>query len=154
MGDFAKAVGEKPPSAQSTAPITAEDIAPKAIARFFARASLNQNLLTHACVLAHQSKKALSILEFCEATDFNAPSSYQGFLNCMNAIQLCSRKAVDGKGRTYSISVIHPELTTQSKSYFLSYIDENYSDNPDEKAKWLEKFKKVEDLFAASADAA
>ncbi|MEY4346372.1 MAG: hypothetical protein RL032_2204, partial [Pseudomonadota bacterium] len=30
----------------------------------------------------------------------------------------------------------------------------NYSDNPDEKAKWLEKFKKVEDLFAASADAA
>lgn len=154
VGDFTKAVGEKPAQAPSHPPITASDIAPHVVSKFFARASLQQNLLTHACVLAFQSKKVLSIPDFCKAIDFNAPSGLQGFLSCMNAIQLCWRKQTEGRDKAYTISFVHPEVAQQSKSYYLSYVNENYADGSDEREKWLEKLKKVEDLFASPPSAA
>lgn len=154
VGDFAKAVGEKPAPAQAPAPITAADIAPQIVTKFFARASLYQNLLTHACVLSYQTKSALSIPDLCNAVEFDGPNGFQGFLNCMNAVQLCWRKTVEGRDKTYLITFAHPELITQSKSYYQRYIDETYSDKPEERAKWLDKLKRVEDLFAPPPSAA
>jgi hypothetical protein len=151
VGDFARAVGEKPVSAQPATLITAAEFAPQVIAKFFARASLSQNLLTHACVLSYQSKKPLAIPDLCKAIGFDLPNGFQGFLNCMNAIQLCWRKPIDGKEKTYMINFVHPELVGQSKSYYVKYIDETYSDKPEEKAKWLEKLDRVEQLFASEA---
>lgn len=145
VGDVAKAIGEKPQQAQS--PISASEISSHAVNRFLERASLYQNLLSYACVLAAESKKPISIPDFCIAVDSNAPNGFQGFLNCMNAIQLCWRKAVEGQDRTFVISSVHPDLMTRSKTYYVKYVNETYADKPEERAKWMERLQSVEAMY-------
>lgn len=146
VGDVAKAIGEKPQQVKQP-PISATEISTQAVTAFLSRASLYQNLLTYACVLAFESKKSLSIPDFCKAVESEAPNGYQGFLNCMNAIQLCWRKAVEGKDKTFTVNSVHPDLKTQSKTYFVKYIDEAYAGKPDEHGRWIAKLQNVEAMF-------
>jgi hypothetical protein len=147
FGDVAKAFGEKPN--QSQTPISTTDIPSKAVERFLARASYQQNLLILACALSAQTKKPLDIPALCKAIEWNAPNNFQGFLGCMYAVQLCSRTRVEGKDSTYTILSIHPELQQKAKSSFVNYVESNYADKPDDKAKWLGKLAAVEALYAS-----
>lgn len=146
VGDVTKAIGEKPQQAQP--PISTAEISTVAVSRFLARATLHQNLLAHACVLAAQSQKPLPIAAFCKAVELDAPLGLNGFLNCMNAIQLCWRKAIEGQDKVYTVSSVHPDLAGQSRSYYENYIGETYADRPDEKEKWLNRLHALEALFA------
>jgi hypothetical protein len=150
VGDVAKALGEKPQSAQTAQPT--ETISPSIVERFLARSSLYQNLLTHACVLAATSKKPLSISTFCKAVDWDTPNSFNGFVNCMHAVRLCARKVIVGQEKTYTVFFVDPTLESSSKTGFVSYIDQNFADKPEEKALWLNKLEAVEALFAPRSD--
>ncbi|HJV02748.1 MAG TPA: hypothetical protein VJ752_19590 [Burkholderiaceae bacterium] len=146
FGDVAKAVGEKPQSSQSME--TSEEVSPAIVERFLGRASLDQNLLSYACVLAASSKKELSILHFCKAVEVNAPTTYNSFLTCMHAVQLCLRKRVEGQEKVYTVDRINPTLVTRNRPYFVSYVEKNYAAKPEEKISWLKKLAAVEALFA------
>lgn len=148
VGDVAKAIGEKPQQAQP-AP-TPDDISPKVIGRFLGRSSLTQNLLTYACVLASTTGKPLSIPLFSKAIGSETPSAFNGFMGCMQALQLCVRKAAEGQDRTYLVTSLHPELATQTKSYYTSYIENTYRDKPMERVSWLTKLEAVDSLFGES----
>lgn len=148
VGDVAKAIGEKPQQPQvETEP---SNIPNQAVEKFLARAALNENLLSYACVLAAAENKFLALPEFTDAIGFDAPNAFKGFINCMNAIQLCSRRVVRGQNK-YRISNVHPQLIERAKPYFISYLDENYTDNPDEKEAWMLKLRNVEALFQTEA---
>lgn len=146
VGDFAKAIGEKPQ--QNSPAVTSTDLSPRAVDLFLARSTLSQNLLAHACVLAVSSGKNLSILQFAAAVDWDAPNQQQGFLACMHSIQLCSRKVVEDQNKTYKIINVHPDLLAKSRSYYVRYIDENYSADSEGYKQWMERLAKVEGLFA------
>lgn len=146
FGDVAKAIGDKPQQLQT--PISTADIPAKAVERFLARATFQQNLLILACVLSAQTKKPLDIPAFCKAIEWNSPNHSQGFLGCMHAVQLCSRSVIEGKDKTYTIPSIHPELQQNARSSFLYYVDSNFAEKPDDKAKWLGKLAAVEALYA------
>lgn len=146
VGDMAKTIGEKPLQAQPTP--TPADISPAVISRFLARASLSSNLLTYAMVLASTKKKPLAILDLCKAIGFDTPAAFTSYMACMFAMQLCSRKAVEGQDRTYTVSLIHPELVAQTKDYYIDYINAVYSDTPAEKDTWLSKLHAVDSLFS------
>lgn len=142
--DVAKAIGEKPQ--KSEPPLASGDIPKQVIQRFLARSSLSQDLLAYACVRAALSKKDLAIADFCKAVEFDTPSHYNGFLSCMSAMQLCSRKSVEGQDKTYKISTVHPDLESESRSYFLSYIEREITD-PAQKSSWQKRFENIEALF-------
>lgn len=144
--DVAKSLGEKPSQPQTVA--SQADISSRAIERFLARASLSQNLFTYACVLAHGSKKELFVEQFCKAIDVDLVNTLNGFLHGMHAMQLISRKLVDGKNKVYLISAVHPDIDSQTKSYFIQYIEDNYVVKSVERDQWLTKMKNVEVLFA------
>lgn len=143
--DFAKAIGEKPLQNQPT--VTSTDLSAKAIELFLNRSSLTQNLLAIACVVAVSKGKNLSIPNFATAISWDAPNQQQGFLSCMHAIQLCSRRAVEGQNKVYKIISVHPELQAQSRTYYMNYINSNYPDGSEEKQVWLERLARVEELF-------
>lgn len=143
--DVAKTMGEKPQKYEN--PGLSNDIPKQVIQRFLTRSSLSQNLLAYACVLAVASKKNLVIADFCKAVEFNTPSSYNGFLSCMFALQLCSRKLVSDQDKTYQILSAHSELTNECKKYFVSYIATDI-DEPAQKSAWQKRLENVEALFS------
>lgn len=146
VGDVAKAIGEKPQ--QEVPPVTAADLSDRAVDRFLARATLNQDLLAYACVLADAKQKPLSITEFAKAVEWDAPNQLIGFLSCMHAIQLCSRKVVEGQEKIYIISAVHPKLNAKSRNYYVRYITETYASDADERQKWMGKITNVDAIFA------
>lgn len=146
VGDVAKALGEKPPPAQPAA--ATSDISSRAVEHFLARATLSQNLLTYACALAASSKKQLDIHAFGKAVGYEAPSNFNGFLNCMHSIELIDRKAVAGQDKVYVVSAVHPEVKRQTKSYLTDYIERAYADKPMEQLSWRGKMEAVEVLLA------
>jgi hypothetical protein len=146
FGDVAKAIVEKP--LQLQAPISSTDLPAKAIDRFLARATFQQHLLALACVLAAQNKKPLDIPALCRAIEWNGPNVFQGFLGCMHAVQLCSRVAIEGGDKTYTIQSVHPELQKNAKTSFLKYVDSSFAEKPDDKAKWLGRLGAVEAMLA------
>lgn len=143
--DFAKAMGEKPMQNQPT--VTSTELSAKAIELFLSRCSLTYNLLAIACVVAVSKGKTLSLPDFSTAISWDAPNQQQGFLSCMVAMQLCSRKAVEGKNKVYKIISVHPVLQAQSRIYYVQYINSNYQDESEEKQMWLGRLEKVEKLF-------
>lgn len=143
--DVAKVLGEKP--LQPNTATTPSDISPDAITAFLARSALSQNLLAYACVLASTKNEKLAIFIFCKAVGFETPSLYQGYLSCMHAMQLCTRKAIEGQERTFSITAVHPELIVKTRSYFIKYLNDNFPDKPMEKMVWLTKLDAVEAMF-------
>ena len=145
VGDVAKALGEKPTQPQATA--SPADITEKAIDKFLSRASLSQNLLMYAVVLAANHKQPLSIPEFCKAVDFEWPSTFTGFLGCMHAMQICTRKAVEGKEKVFTISNVHPALVSKTKDYFKEYVSSTYSHRPDDHKNWMTKLEKLDSLY-------
>lgn len=142
-----EAIGEKP--AQPQIAVSASDVTSNAIERFLGRPSLSYNLLTYACVLAGSKGKPLSINAICKALSLEQPSTMNGFVMCMNAIQLLSRKSVDGQSKVYSISAVHPDLNKRTKDYILGYIEQAYSEKPKEKDEWLKKLQSIEALFVS-----
>lgn len=144
--DVAKALGEKPQQLQPAA--IPDDIPPRAITRFLARSALSQNLLAYACVLASTENKQLGISLFCKAVGFDTPSVYHGYLSCMQAMQLCSRKSIEGQERTFSITAVHPELVIQTRSYYLKYLEDNFVNKPMERLVWITRLEAVEAMFA------
>ena len=145
FGDVAKALGEKPQ--QPLAATSQTDISARAVERFLARATLSQNLLTYACVLAGKEKKELSIAAVCTAIALNQPSTLNGFMAGMHAMLLISRKLVVGQDKVYFVTTIHPEIDCQTREYFVNYLEENYKEQPIEKGEWLIKMKNIEALF-------
>ncbi len=145
VGDVAKALGEKPPALQMQAAQT--NITDKAIEQFLARATLSQNLLTYAVVLAANKKQNLSIPDFCKAVDFDLPSTFTGFLGCMHAMQICTRKVVEGNERVFVVSSVHPALASKTKDYFTEYVSSTYSDRPADKETWMKRLENVEALY-------
>lgn len=146
FGDVAKAIGEKPKLADQAT--STDELSKKAIELFLTRATYNQNLFTMACVLSAKSMIPLDIPVFCKAIDWNGPTNLHGFLNCMHAIQLCSRTAIEGRDRAFVINSAHPELVLRAHSYFTEYIEQNFKGKPDDRAKWIGKIAAVEALFA------
>lgn len=140
----AKAIGEKP----QQPPASPADVSNKAVSRMLARASLNQNLLMHACVLAEKTKKPLSLNDFCDAINWNGTNHLQGFLGGMHAMQVCSRAIIDGQEKCYTIEEVHPHLKSNSKTYYDGYIGRAYKDKPEEFKRWSEKMKQVEALYS------
>ena len=126
FGDVAKAIGEKPQQLQ--APVSTADIPAKAVERFLARATFQQHLLILACVLSAQTKMPLDIPALCTAIEWKASNQFQGFLGCMHAVQLCSRSAIEGKDKTFTISSVHPELQQNARSSFIYYVDSSFAD--------------------------
>lgn len=110
---------------------------------FLAISPLSCNLLTYACVLACQTKKQLSLSDFCNAIKANL-RNMAGFLTCMNATGLIKRRLVPEKPLTYEIDTVHQRLETQTKSEFTEYIKGMTSGD---KTIWLEKLKAVDTLF-------
>lgn len=147
FGDVAKALGEKPPQPQAA--LLQSDISPRVIDRFLSRATLSQNLLTYACVLSGRTKRDLSIPAFCVAIGLNQPSTLNGFMGGMQAMQVISRKLRDGQDKVYEVFTVHPDLDSKTKDYFVRYIEREYKDQPEEKEAWLTKMKNVEALFAS-----
>ncbi len=149
VGDVAKAIGEK--SNANSAVVLSKDIPRDFVESFLTRATLNQNLLTVACVLSAQKNKNLDISAFCKAIEWDAPYTLGGFLSCMHAIQLCSRTAVEGKDRVFVVNSVNSDLETRAKVYFTEYIDRFYKDKPEVRAKWIGKVAAVEALFSDAA---
>jgi len=144
--DVAKAIGEKP---RSLTEITStSDLTVKAVESFLNRASYNQNLFSIACVLSARTKKPLDISAFCKAIEWNGPVTINGFLSGMHAVQLCSRIAIVGQDKVFSIRSAHPELMAQAQTYFKDFIVQIFKDKPDDRAKWIGKIAAVEALFA------
>lgn len=146
MGDVAKALGEKPSQPRSAA--TAADISTRVVDRFLARPSLSYNLVTYAFVLAARTKKPISMESLAKAVELNQPSTMNGFLLAMNAMQLLSRSSAEGQDRTYNVIAIHPDLDAKTKPYIDQYIEKNYVNKPAEKADWLRRLSNIEELFA------
>lgn len=145
VGDFAKVLEEKPNQTQTIE--SQIDITQKSIDRFLDRSSLSQNLLTYALVLAANKNKPFSIPELCETIDLNLPSTFNGFLSCMHAMQLCTRKPVKDKEKVFIISNIHPALSSKTNGYFRDYVNRTYSDRPTDLEAWMTKLEKVESLY-------
>ena len=144
VGDVAKAIGEKPQSAAGSR----DGIDSQAVDVFLSRASLSNNLLTYACVLAAKKKQELSIAAVCEAISLKAPNTLNGFLHCMNAIRLLTSRAVTEKEKVYLITDVHPTLDSKTKPYFVEYIEDTYADKPEQKDAWLKKLSNVEAIFS------
>lgn len=143
--DIVKVSGEKPQQSQSLP--TPEDISSRGVQRFLERSTLSQNLVAIACTLAYEANKELSVESLIEAIEWNAPNQVIGYLSCMHAVQLCSRKAVEGKDREYIIINVHPQLTSQAKSYYEDYIKNNFSRDSEDYQKWIRRLSGVEKLF-------
>ncbi|RVT46847.1 hypothetical protein [Rubrivivax albus] len=146
FGDVANAISEK--QQQSQVPITSADLPATAVERFLGRVTFQQHLIVVACVLAADTGKELDMSALCKVIDWNAPNQFQGFLSCMHAVQLCSRSFVQGKDKTYTIKSIHPDLQSSAKQTFVRYVESNFGEKPDERAKWLGRLAGVEALFA------
>lgn len=144
VDDVARVIGEKP-QPPTAAP---RDLPDAVVERALARATLNQNLLMHACVLAVKNNKALSLEEFCKSISWNAPNHFQGFLSGLHALQICTRKLVEGQDKCYVIELVHPYLTKRSRNYYNEYINKYYKDRPEELKIWSEKIANVEALLA------
>lgn len=145
VDDVARAIGEKPqqPAASPT------EVPSAVVDRALARASLNQNLLMHACVLAASSKKNLSIEDVCKAISWRGPNNLQGFLGGLHAMQLCNRKIIEGREKCYTIDLVHPQLSKRSKEYYNEYINRVYKDKPEELQGWASKIENIDLLFSS-----
>jgi hypothetical protein len=148
--EVAKVLGEKP--TLPATPVRQNDISIQVIDEFLARPSLSYNLFTYACVLAASHKKQLSIKEICKVIDIHLPSSFNGFMVAMQAIQLLNRKAVDNpdNDRIYLISNVHPYLSEKVRSYYLGYVDATFTDNIANKDLYLKKCADLEAHFLSN----
>ena len=141
----ANSIGEKPVLPSEKFAPSGQEISPEAVAHFLKRTSLLYNLLSYACVLSQQTKKPLKIEDVNSALSLNMPAAMTGFLICMDATRLVSRKLVKDQARVYNIEAVHPDLARTAKSYYTNYVETNYED--DQKEQWMAKLKKIEQLF-------
>ncbi|WP_139791150.1 hypothetical protein [Chromobacterium violaceum] len=146
VDDFVKVSGEKPQNNQSAS--NPAEIPKAVIQKFLDRSNLSQNLLAIACVLAQQNNKNLCINDFTEAVDWNAPNQVIGYLSGMHAAQICSRRIIEGKSRTYKITAVHPEVVAQAKNYFETYVKNHFERDSEDYEKWNEYLRNVENLFS------
>lgn len=143
--DVAKSITEKPQQLQP--PTSTADIPNNVVVRFLNRATFQQHMLVIACVIAAQKNKPLDIPALCKAIEWNGPNGFVAFLSCMHAVQLCSRVAVAGQDKTYTIQSVHNELKLHARSSFISAVDSNFSDKPEERAKWTGRLAAIDALL-------
>jgi hypothetical protein len=145
--DATKSLGTKP-SQQLTSAGT-NSIDPALVQSFLATSSLAANSLSYACVLAHTTGKNLVISDFCKAIDSKLENYLNGFLACMDSVQLVDTLPIDGSERTYKIAAVHPALTQTARDYFIGFIDRQYKGkNQPVYDRWKTAFDNVERLFA------
>lgn len=142
----ANSIGEKPARTVSADVASSQDISADVVSLFLQRSSLTYNLLSYACVLANQSKKRLAIEDVNAALSLNLAGGMVGFLACMDATGLVSRKLVKGQTRVYEIDSVHPDLSRTVRSYYTGYLD-TVGYDASMRAQWMVKLKKIEDLF-------
>jgi hypothetical protein len=148
FSEITRALGTKPPVAQSVGDSTRDFWTSQAVAKFLKTIPLGANLLCHAAVLAKMTGKELSIADFCTRISSNTPSFFSGLLSAMEAASLIDRAAVEGKERTFAILATQKDLADQSRKYFISFIERVYKEREEEKALWQGKLAAVEAMFA------
>lgn len=141
----AASIGEKPAPLVEVATTSSREISSEAISHFLVRTSLSYNLLSYACVLAYQTKQSLKIEDVNSTLGLNMAAPMVGFLACMDATGLVSRKMSRTQARVYTIESVHPELERTVKSYYTDYVNITYDGNLQE--QWLMKLLKIEQLF-------
>lgn len=144
FGDVAKAIAENPQQNQTSV----TEIPAKVTERFLFKTTFSQHLFVIACVLANEKDKPLDITSFCNKIELNAVNSFQGFANCMNAVQLCSLELLEGKDKVYKIKSIHPELQKKAQTTYSRYVETTFANKTEAKEKWLSKLTAVQGLFA------
>lgn len=127
---------------------SADQVTPALVMRFLRRASLGQNLLTLACVLAKQTGKPLDLELFCKTIGSGSYTNYQGFLSCMDSVGLVDRELVEGRIRFYRVTDVDPSLLSDARAYIVDYLGRGFPDNPDARAKWDGALKAVDSLFS------
>jgi hypothetical protein len=148
VGDVAKALGTKEHVA---APSGGKSLVSDAmIDHFLARASLAENLVVYACILAAKSEKPLSTKAFSEAIGLNVTVHLAGFLSCMDSLQLLSAERTSGPGAVFEIRDVSRSLVKKTRSYFVDYVAKEFADDEPEKAKWMSRLQRVDDLMKES----
>lgn len=145
VDDVARVIGEKPQSPTAKPSEVSDAVVDLALAR----ATLNQNLLMHACVLAAKNNKTLSLDEFCKSIFWKAPNHCQGFLGGLHALQICTRNFIEGQEKCYAIELVHPHLLKSSRDYYIDYVNKNFKDKPEELKIWSDKISNLESLMTA-----
>lgn len=144
--DATKSLGTKPGQTGST--LDKKSIDPAIVKSFLATSSLAANTLTYACVLAHKTGKDLALSDLCIAIDSKLESYLNGFLACMEAMQLIDTIEVKNASRTYKIDEVHPSLVETTRDYILGFIDRNYkTKNQPVYERWKTAMEKVDQLF-------
>lgn len=149
FSDVAMAINEKPKTGLDSS-ASASALSKEAVESFLRRATHSQNLLSIACALAAKTDRPLDIPAFCKVIELNYPVTLTGFLSCMHAIQLCQRRVVEGSDKVFTVVSVHPELAHRALEYFVEYVDRNFSNKPEDRAKWIGKVAAVEAMFASS----
>ncbi|MFN4327649.1 MAG: hypothetical protein ACK4FF_02130 [Limnobacter sp.] len=145
--DAARSLGEKTIIAPPVA--TKNLVDPSLVKRFLQFSSLTTNLLAHAAVLANREGRELVIADFCAATGSRLDSYMSGFLACMDAMQLVDIDTVDGKTRVFTIKSVHPTLVSETRAYFVDYVENHMKDSdPLHYDGWRSSLEKVEALYA------
>ncbi|WP_156392270.1 MULTISPECIES: hypothetical protein [unclassified Roseateles] len=144
--DATKSLGIKPVTPASTT--TSKSIDPVIVKTFLSTSSLAANTLAYACVLAYQTGKPLNIPEFCRATGSKLENYLNGFLACMDAVQLADIFPVDGAIRTYTITGIHDSLVKDTREYIFGFIERQYKDkNTQVYERWKNAMVQLETLY-------
>jgi hypothetical protein len=144
FGEVAKAIGEQP---QQKMPSSTINISEGVVQRFLARTSFQQHLIVAAVVFSNKTSKPLNISDLCIAIDWDAPSFIKGFLGCMHAATLCTRKLVPNTKEIFTINSINENLVKLTKSSYLNYVDTNFPENQEEKDLYKAKLIAVEAMF-------
>lgn len=149
-GKVAKALEEKTPPADQRSTF---EIPQQMITRFLARIPLQQHLLLLACVMSAEKKLPLNLNAVAKAIEWDEVKQLQGFLACMHIAELCIRKPLETKERTYEILRINSELKTKTKSSFESYVQGHFVDDVESKTRWMSRKTAVEALFESGGNA-
>lgn len=118
---------------------------------FNMKSSVAGNLLTYACVLANHYSKEFSIAEFISLIKRNYSNRSTGYLDCMSAAGLVTRKSLPGKEGVWNILAIDAEIAKNVKPYLVDFLGRAYAKEPIVLADYLGTLQSLESFFSAPA---
>jgi len=142
---------EKKPAAVVSQPSHPQGFSPEQAGSFNATAPIAGNFITYACVLANKYDRELSIEEVSTLIKRKYPSLMKGFMHCMYAAGLISRKAVDGKDDTWKILAIDKEIAKDIRPYFSRYIELAFRNDTQERTDYLSILEAMENFYSGPA---
>lgn len=148
--DATKSLGAKPNQAAVSA--GNKSIDPAIAQAFLATSSLAANALTYACVLANRTGKKLVLSDFCTAIDSKIENYLNGFLDCMDSVNLVETKEDKTAKRTYTVEKVHDSLSHTTRDYVMDFIDRHYKiSSPSVYERWKTAIENVDKLFLPEA---